>query len=435
MFDIRTIMKNSLIIFLTSIIVLNFACTKEQEYIPEGKSNSIIPTENFLEIVWQQMVYDDTTGADFLSPLFSNNYVVFCAHGPWSSNDGGVGLVVLNRETGERHPAWNHEPDILNMAIADWDIGGENNDIIILNNQLNLYAYSVNTGNLIWEKMADDYFTPRISTFGKYIFATQEPSGPDTWSRLLAIDAASGKSREIIYEAMEDGYEFNYESPAAYIANTGDTILIFQKIQLNFSLSKGRVDIYAYNMTQDSLSWRVNDITESGISSVRDAIVTGDKYLFQGTNSIHCIDIISGQILWEDNIDGSSFAQHNNLYADGKVFLNSDGGYSICYDVNSGVQLWKNTTDYSYPSHGGSMAYYDGNLYLTAIPANPQVPEDIRQPLRCISAETGKTLWSTLGPGPGAATEGVIVDPITGYLYFNDMYSIICTDLNVKPNL
>ena len=404
------------------IILTLFGCKKD---IPIHKDQPVSPAKFY--VVWHKSVYDDNAGAIFLSPYFSNDYVGFCTNLLYDENDGRLGAVLLNKNTGVRHPSWNHEPNI-NYSYSDWAIAGENYDVIVYNENHFVSFYSVNTGSEIFNyNPAPNMIPPKISTYGDIVFMGLSPQGHDVWGELIAYNVKTGNSKKIIHLDVIDGYEFHIYPPSVFIAASRDTVLIFQKRQYNFDKPDGKVDIYAYNMSADSLMWIIDDITISGNSSTKEGIIVNNKYLFQGSNSIHCIDILDGTILWEHQEVGGSFFMQDNLYAEGKIFMNSEGGKVFCYDINTGNLLWKNTTSYSNPARGGSMAYYNGKLYIAVIP-DESLPIELRGSLKCYSGNTGELLWSSIG-----ASGGMIVDNETGYLYFTNEHEVFCIDLNKSP--
>ncbi|MCK5847395.1 MAG: PQQ-binding-like beta-propeller repeat protein [Bacteroidales bacterium] len=416
--------KMTIYILLLSSLLNLFACEKPLE---KGEVPPV--AEAKLSVVWKNFIYDNHGGAFMYSPLFAGNYVAICTRMPYD-DAAKIGLVIYDKVTGKPHPAWNHEPDF-NESISDWDIGGANDDIAVLSASRYIYAYDINTGQEIWHKTSgNNYYSTKISVFGDNLFYIESPPQvEEEWGELYMADLNTGVSKKLLKLTMEDGYAFTLYPPSVLISTAGDTILIFQKRQWNFSLSKGKVDIYAYNMRLDSVIWVVDDITKTGNSSVMEGIITDDNtYLFQGSNSIHCIDVANGIILWEDALGTSSFFQTHNLYADGKVFMNSEGGDIICYDVQSGMKLWHSKIAFANPI-GGSMAYYNGKLYLSAIPTQEDVvPVEKRGSLKCVSVATGEVLWSN-----STAYSGVKVDSQIGYLYFGSGFSLYCIDLNKTP--
>jgi len=420
----------SYIILIISVLQL-FSCKKESEkpsptpHIEQDKSAE-------LSIVWKNWIYNDSAGAFIYSPRFAGDYVAIYSFMPYHNNSGKLGMVIYDKETGEPHPAWNHEPNFNVNSTSDWEIGGENKDIVVILSGRTLYAYDINTAQEIWTKYSgtEEVFMPEINSFGDDLFVGIKPEGiENAWGKLVKMNIKTGKQEEILKIDSVSGYSVLLYPPSIEIMPSGDTLLIFQNRQLNFGTSDGKIDIYAYNMTADSMLWIVDDLTSSGNSSVMEGIITEDhKYLFQGSKSIHCIDITNGEILWEDKYQIASFFQTHNLYADGKVFLNSETGAIICYDVASGNRLWYNTKEDATPA-GETMGYYDGKLYMSAIPTENQgIPVEHSFSFKCISASNGEVLWSSK-----RGSSGVIIDQQTGYLYVGTGFTLMCIDLNKTP--
>ena len=422
-------MKMTIYISILLSVLSLFACEKDEP--KDNKPPDTTTEEPVLDVVWKQAVYDDTMGAYFHPPKFAGDYVVFCSKPTFDGKHAG-GLVVYDKQTGERHPAWDHEPEFdVKYSIKDFEVGGENRDVLFVSSPYKLFAWDLNTGNELWTIDADHYFDPEASSFGNYFFQCITPKGNDIWSAVLAIDVKTGDVKEVFRDTMVNNYEFHLYPPSVTVLENNDTLLIFQKRAWNFGLSDGKVDIYAYNMTADSVLWKVNDITQDGNSSVMEGIITGNRYLFQGSNSIRCLDIQTGDILWEDK-PGGSFFQQKNLYAEGKVFLNTDGGFVYCYDVNTGSQLWANKQTSACPAGNGTMGYYRGRLYLTAMQSYG-VTENWSRRLKCFSAYTGEVLYTTNYPSQSSYAAGVLIDEKTGYLYATNMLFALCINLRIDP--
>ncbi len=421
-----------MIIYLA--IILSFlqiiACEKEPENKPNPKPEKEQSAE--LSVIWENWIYDDSTGAFLYSPRFAGNYVAIFAHQPYTTNNGKLGMVIYDRITGEPHPAWDYEPNFSGNATSDWEIGGENKDVVVILSGRTLYAYDINTAQELWTKYsgADEVFIPQISSFDNDLFVGVKPAGiENAWGKLVKINIITGEQKDILRIDSANGYSVLLYPPSVDIMPSGDTLLIFQNRQLNFGISDGKIDIYAYNMTADSMLWVVEDLTASGNSSVKEGIITEDnKYLFQGSKSIHCINIDNGTILWEDELQNESFFQTPNLYTDGKVFMNSESGAIICYDVASGNKLWHNTNIDAHPIDS-RMVYYNGKLYLTAIPTyNSNIPESHRKSFKCISGNTGEVLWSSQ-----KINGMLLLDPDLGHIFIGNSFKLICVDLNKSP--
>jgi len=396
------------------------SCKKDP--LPEPDPPPIAPTDtNRLYIVWKKNFYNDSSRAYFLNPYFYEDYVAFCCDRPEGVNNIS-GMGVFKKSTGENHPLWNWEPGIIDIldGLTDFKLGGENNRYVLTCNNWNVECFDIITATRKW-RIQIDHTNFRIGVNGNYVYFSQEFQ---THANLFRANIETGDTTKIFTIPKTNGYEPSIESFGGWVSPVGDSVLIFQSRQWNFSTSDGKVDIYAYNLSADSVLWVLEDITEDGNSSVCPPNIIGNKLVFQGMRSQHCIDLITGKMLWEHKPLNQSFSTAENLYANGKIFAYSYSGFVFCYDVASGNLEWMTLLGYQVLE--GRMAYYNGNIYLSGGSNYPK--------LNCLSASTGQLIWQQQGPlGGGEIKGGVIIDPATGYLYCNNSVGILCIDLNKTP--
>lgn len=411
-------------IFLFGII-FSIGC-KKPPIDPPPVDNS----KTNLSVVWHNVFYSDSTLAYFHDPYFSNEYVAFCSYQILGGSNMLAGIGVYNKETGANHYLWDTEPgSTFNMTgISDWKIGGENNNLAVFCNGNIIKCYDINSGTEIWLKDIHN-INFRFNILGNNVYVNTESQ---TKAVLYEIDIETGSTKSLLTKYTTNGYEPSFESFAGWIAPWGDSILIFQNRQWNFGESDGKVDIYAYNLEADSILWVLEDLTEDGNSSIQKPQIFGNRLFFQGMKSQHCIDLLTGEVLWEHKYDNEGFADVENLYAEGILFARS-GDNLIAYDAITGNLLWKIDNTYGLQT-GGRMGYYQGNLYFTGTDEN----DVMRYPMIfCLNALEGTLVWKGNRVYDNAPLynmkDGVIIDENTGYLYVNDALRIICIDLNKTP--
>ena len=387
-----------------------------------------------LSIIWSKNFQPDSVSVYFHDPVFSGDYVVYSNRG----DDPVADVRVFHKLTGELHSAWQHNRgDLIDrQVINDYIVGGNNQNTIFATNELELYAFDIHTRQRLWKKnLSPSYYgLPRISTFGTAVLQNYGPPQAlsKSWYRISAFDAVSGQERIITQLNIRDNYEFLICPPAWTINATGDTLLLFLTTGANFETKGTLIDAYCYNVTQNKMEWHQKDLTPEGISSgsyYPPIIIDNNKVIFQGTQSIHCFDIGTGEVVWQydrSRIDG--FSETPFLYYKGKLFVR--GGWFkrnlSCYDAQTGQLLWQNTAIDPVPCPHGRMDAYNDKLYFTAWQGSETGA------LYCLSIATGEVEWYEL-PKRGKIVFGVLIDQQTGYLYCSTAWSVMCVDLNKTP--
>lgn len=423
-------MKSLTIIFVFITLFVQASCKKDDPVVVNKQPQPENPWnyKSILNVKWYKYFYSDTSGAYFQNPYFFDNYVVFCSD-MIAYGNGKLGIGVFDKLTGAKHPMWNNEPGGIvgsTGSISNWVIGGNSNKYAIFCSTYKIYCYDLETGSLHWNISVTD-LEPRICSFGNYIFYIK--GDMHSYSTLLLTNIESGQSKNVLTLYKTNGYEANIEPPVVWFNPSGDTILVFQNRQWNFPASDGKIDIYAYNLSKDTIIWKLEDLTNDGNSSVRKPIINEDKFYFQGMKSVHCINLLNGQLIWEHEYTDEGFAQVENLFADGKLFVHSGSDAIMAFNGNSGNLLWKTNKDYGIQT-GGSMGYYKGKLYFTSIDmTNSNIPTY----LFCLNASDGSLVWKDSGVVKSGMKDGIIIDQNTGYLYADDSYRIMCIDLNNTP--
>jgi outer membrane protein assembly factor BamB len=431
--------KITTIFLLICISFTSASCKKEPPIVPIHPSNPW-DYNSKLDVKWYTYFYSDTAGAYMHVPYPFDNHVVFCSRTIVVGDDNkGLGIGVYNKQTGEKHPLWTMDPSAslnMNINISDWLIGGKSNKYALFFSGNVLNCFDLSTGSMVWSNQIKGSF--RISSFGDYVFQSNE-NNAETLSNLVCHNINDGSFRTLYTVYMTNGYTPCIEPPSGWISPTGDTVLVFQNRQWNFPLSKGKIDIYAYNMTRDSVMWVVEDLTFDGHSSIFKPIVAGDRMFFQGMKSNHCINLLTGKVVWSKEYPHDSqgmvqegFAVSNNLYADGKLFSHSGSGSVIAYDANTGVELWKTSRDYDIITEG-NIGYYNGKVYFNA---NDKLNYQNRPNyLFCLDANSGSLIWKDSGVVQSGMKGGIYIDQATGLLYAQDSYRVMCIDLNKTPRL
>ena len=181
-----------------------------------------------------------------------------------------------------------------------------------------------------------------------------------------------------------------------------------------------RIDLLAYNLTADSILWWHKDVDPNGNSNIQQINIFDDKVVFFSARLVHCVDLSSGEILWQSKLNDSqsrtfmsSTAAHTNsnqlIIANGRiineapfsflylsfvdfntgqvlneyegqkyshiivynhlVFLN---GKNRCYDLQQNKFIWDTNIEEIYHGLGHTLVDFDRKVYYAAFPGPNQ---------------------------------------------------------------
>jgi outer membrane protein assembly factor BamB len=432
---------NRIKLFLMLVFLQCFcaiSCEKPEPIKPIEPPATEPPEEEYptnLEVIWEAFFHSDGYGDYFLDYAIAGEQYLVLANIFDRTNNKPRGIGVYNMQTGQRHSAWQSDPGGIfaiteHENLLDCKVAGKNKDIILIYSGKNLFAYSLHTGQRMWNlDMNNVSGLPRISVATDHVFIAYGPAGyslSPSWYRLAIVDVYSGKKTDVMQLTIEDNYEFAINPPSAYV-DGGDTLLYFTEGGYNFTTRDGREYAYCYNMTKRQMLWKTERIDRDASSyQPPPFVIDNDKLIVTTLFAVHCLNRQTGEVIWQK--DGLALAESSPLYHEGKIYVRSgDPSILFCLDAQSGQMLWKNTTLNPLPAPDGNMAVYKDRLYFSAWGDNAT------HHLGCVDVHTGEELWNDRGPY-GNIGFGVLIDQKTGYLYCNTNWSTLCVDLNKTPN-
>ena len=411
------------------IIGLMISCTPK-EVLVECNTSNPEPNPSFFDVVWQVPLRSDTFEARSITPELYNNQVIYSMFD--YSGQNPETFFSRNMETGTLNWEWN-DMELSQVVISEAQVQIDNKLILKESNQI--FTIDMDSGEKLWNSVPESSGA-RISNVSDKMYYNHRgfiggaTSGIDPDSSILYRSSANNQKWEAVFtltKADNDGYAPNILPPTSWIKPNGDTLLLFQNRSFNFPLHIGKIDFYAYNLAQDSVEWVNEDITSSGNSSIYLPIVYDDKVYFQGSNSIHCFDVLTGEEIWNRHLPGQSFLTCNAVLSESKLIVNGDGNEVFALNSETGNTIWNKTN--ADAANAGNMIYHNGNVYFAA------VSDDGYGKLYALRVSDGSTVFAEKSPnrdelGGGASfTAGIAIDPSTNYLYANDRFYFMCIKL------
>ncbi len=396
-------------IFILGLLIPFSFCKKPQfEPTPLPTYGSPKPT-----IIWKQLLSEDSSYNSSIDPLLFGDLIITSAE---NSGGGNEKILAFNKETGDLVWSWDDYLSGVSQSLKRHQSIIIDNSLIVTSFYDN-YSINIESGVTNWGTNDLSAGGPRISNFNNTIFHTRMyGSSPHRDSSdIMMCDYLTGNWQKLFTINNVDNFSPHIEPPAGYINQDGETLLIFQnRGGVITSYFDDRVDLYCYNVDQDSIVWLKEDFTPSGSSNVNNPIVEGDRVYFGGKWDFYCIDIPSGEVLWTHNFyhdfQGSNFVIYNDL-----IIIDLDNGDLIAINKNNGNQAWVNEglsgccTELRI--YGDRIYFGNSNLFIA-------------------NASNGNKLYEFESPHSGGSFHNAIaVDLINNKMYTTDGYYLMCMEL------
>ena len=412
----------SLILLFLSILFCN--CKKELIIIdppnPEDMEGSPLIS------LWQIPLSEDITIRHSIIPALYNNGILYSEEKVFSEepvilkycdSDGNliwesnntfeINCSSLAHSTGNSSFVYDH----YYITTCDWDPR----------------VIDINDGSVLWHYEAIDERGPQITHFNNLIFHTHlTGTNPYSSGSIVMTDIYSGIWDTVYTINMIDAYSVGISPPAAVINNVGDTIIYFQNRQWKSAPFDAKIEFYCYNMSMDTLVWKIDDIDPYGTGTIYPPLIYEGKVYFKGTYTVYCMDAENGEIIWERLFTGAGedLLYSNLLIVENKLIVKTSGESIYALDTEGGAIIWDNQNAGSSPS---DLVYFNGLIYYGSFGDGK---------LHAINSATGVQNWEMespsdiSGPTSGAnLAQAVTIDPILNRLYATDGYYLICYQL------
>lgn len=291
-------------------------------------------------------------------------------------------------------------------------------------------AVNAFSGYTLWEYPTDPGISTMLQHFENSIFYSSAVGGsvfPYDTSLLYIVDIATGDRREIFRLGRDGDYSVNIYPPAVNVNSDGDTLLYFQNRQWNFVNSGlgGRVDLYCYNITADSIIWEIPQIDPYGNSSVCLPLYHEGKLYFRGLQTLFCLDASNGEILWSHEFPGDfdDILQGNMIIVEDMLVLKSSTEGIHAFNLQTGDLFWER---YDAGVTSCYMTYYEGAVYYGSYDGK----------IFKVRVSDGEIMWTYTSPNAGVAPtwdavfyNSVTIDPILRRMYACDAYYLLCLQL------
>lgn len=335
-------------------------------------------------------------------------------------------IIAFNKDSGEEVWRWTEGFD--KYGIDGFEYGGHIYENMFITGEGNLtVAINLDTGETVWENLADTNAVPFIRGVGDKI--VKYDYNPEVEYFIRLGNANTGEFETIHHWEREDEF---------FIGNTLPLIFEWEGVEyVVWSQIKWGSDneipvsyqfLHLYNINEGDIQWVSDtidlDTRASGTAGLRPKFYDGQIYL--ENDAIYCYNVEDGSLKWRNHYHGR-FDNSRLTITNGRVFANNDNNrYLIALDAHTGFEYWR------VPSTNvtSRIVYHDDKIYIAG-----GLTSAVDRRLHIYDANTGeKILDHTLavnGDLTGEYGKIMTVDPSTGWVYTGDHENLICIDFGL----
>jgi outer membrane protein assembly factor BamB len=301
---------------------------------------------------------DQSDKSIFLSIWRAQSYEIYCFR-----KDDGTLQWTYNEPIGDYFSDMHYDGITNRLILQRWNtivaLDAEDGAKIL---QTEVFESNNQSGGGTYGKLLDGYYYLPMETNNRTVGGAV---------RSKTTDLQNWEWAYRITQSEVDGIEPSTDSYNLWIhPETGDEILLLQH---RMAFWEKRIDLVAYNMTADSMYWWHKDIEPQGNSNIRQIQIFKDRAYFQGSNTIHAVNMIDGTYQWKYEDTEKSFVCCHNIVFDEAAnvvvdnYSNIDQSGIMAWDADNGTVKWNNTQENNYQAEDkivfeGMLLQADGSL-------------------------------------------------------------------------
>jgi hypothetical protein len=347
-------MQNKMLAY-TILAAVALACCKEPSppQTPAGVKR--------LEVVWKTLLVpteNSSLRTLAMTPVLYDDEVVF--NTDYSINGINAPVLFLDTADGSIKRTWND----LSAETYTRSTVVRSNDFLIFGDLTEVDCLNMASATTQWKSGVPLLFPKLMAANGNvYRGLPFNPIGNQYNSCALMRTAVSSLAWDTVYSfTATDDYKPSFTGYGSGTLANGDEVVVWKNWSTKINTTEERADVFAYNLTADSLMWRVSGFMEGAMTvplQVQDGVVYGTL-----EHSAIAIDLATGNMLWQRDLKAV-----NSLILFAVLPFHLDGNFMLVQSrsVNTLFYINKNTGSIArqvdVPSRYDRFAYFEGNLY------------------------------------------------------------------------
>lgn len=394
--------------FYLFILGLICACSQEHPKEPDAERN--------LELLWMAPISNGYHEFSIASdPVVHENHVIVSAE--FDMDGVKSPLMFLDSSNGNRLHLWSDY--IKGTALYANERARVSGDYLVLSTQRSMDCVNLKTRQRQWATIIPDN-NPFNWVDDDFVYTT--------------VNFKDGRSAAILRCPIETGIwdtVFTFHSPGSFEPDFcalgfgeltgGDKVLAWKSRRA--ATGKDRTDIFAYNLSADTLLWRNTEY--SVFAGVAPVIIEQNRVLVLLEEIAVSLNVTTGNTLWSRDFDGvvkypdiANFDQYLVAYHAGKVILKGSGSELVYLNWADGSV--EKVID-AYPRSGyGEFTFFEDKIFFTTgdlVIADAQTGEPLISP-QSFSPVNGPFIYTS-----------ITIDPDRRVLYCHDGFHLYCVKI------
>ncbi len=405
-FDLK---KSELLIPVLPLLLSSlflFACKRDKG------SESDPPVKDKLEILWRTPILSNLnySTAIAMNPIPFNQYVV--ASTDRELNGFQTPILFLDSATGAVQHYWSDFIDG-SAYLRDETYSIEGN-YLLLSTQSSIDCVNLKTQQTQWQSMVPGN-SPFNYSHNGFVYTGIDLNGGN--SAAIIRSPVDHLSWDTVYHfTRTDRYDPNFESMGFGSLENGDAVLVWKN--RSFSSGSDRTDIFAFNLSADTLLWRNMDLHE--ISGIMPLLIDDEAVFGTVRSKAFSIDLATGMMNWTRDFEGIVSRPDQANFTFGSMCLTKDalvlkGTERELVLLNKNNGGLRNVNPNLPPGVENRFTQYDNKLFLST--GHLVIIDDLLGDVLNDPLKTEALGW---------ITSGITIDSTRGVMYFHNGREVFC---------
>ncbi|MEY4903033.1 MAG: hypothetical protein RLZZ292_848 [Bacteroidota bacterium] len=399
--------RNLVITILLGVLYLLSGCSPE---CPDGICTP--------KLLWTQPLDGGKMNTTF-APIIYKDKVIYSRDVRTGEYTSKSRLRFLDKNTGNLRSEWN---DLLSDIdrLSYNGIKYVNNNLLIFSNNASVSVVDMDkestqfkTNNAQWCGVKD------MVGLNEIVYHTEsECDSVIEKEFIVEYNIATQKQRVVYSTTPKDENVRSMKTPKSYINKVGDTVLVFNVNYYKSSPSAsndGR--LIAYNVTQKKEEYNEQLAVDSYAGFPALPLLYNGKVYMPFGKSIFCHDQFTGKQLWRKFFT-HVFLSSDPIIVEGKLYAACENERLYCLNLDTGDIIWE-TDGAGTPS---DIVYMNGVIYFVGGGDGK---------LHAVDAVTGSHIWRFASPDlikneNAYFQQSIVADPSTNRIYTATYLNAMC---------